>query len=325
MEKTDSGDLSDTYTLTENPADEGWPKPLSAPDLAEERSYILVAGRDEFHLSRAQLLMDAPSALTRHFIDVPAGATPTRLVLHREPALVALVVRYLRGYDIFPLYAPGAGAEGAETLRRNLALDAELLGLRRLRALLLMPASVPSVQAIHHAPRSLPTTPRAKERGDAHGRKSIVAGAAQRGTAALCAVFRCCLPHPKAPPPPPEDAGISMPWGFHVRIPPPQAADSSADDLGHGLSTTSMSTLREHCPRARSRASADTDYPVWRRRSSDLDTWATLLSGHEINPTVANEIDLRSRIAGMRRVRSHSMKVALAAPVWRRSLGLPSP
>jgi hypothetical protein len=101
---------------------------------------VLVSGT-EFWLSLAQIQYDAPNAFTQHFHpsieDASAGPNQPSLVLDCDPELFAIIVQYLRGYDILPL-APTAVPRtlSLDAAKRGLLRDADVLHLSGLRSML---------------------------------------------------------------------------------------------------------------------------------------------------------------------------------------------
>jgi hypothetical protein len=103
--------------------------------------FTVLVGEVEFRLSLAQIQYDSPNAFTQHFrssIEDPGIATnQPPLELDMDPELFAIILQYLRGYDVLPL-APTAVPRilSLNAAKKGLLRDANVLGLSGLRSIL---------------------------------------------------------------------------------------------------------------------------------------------------------------------------------------------
>ncbi|CCO32852.1 hypothetical protein RSOLAG1IB_08712 [Rhizoctonia solani AG-1 IB] len=68
-------------------------------------TYTVVIRDRLFKLTKAQMERDAPNYFTSHFLD-SSGQCVTRIMeISRDPSLFELVLKYLNGYQIFPIHS----------------------------------------------------------------------------------------------------------------------------------------------------------------------------------------------------------------------------
>lgn len=108
---------------------------------ASEDTYTVFVRGEKFVLSHSQITFDSPNHFTSCFLSGFSESKTRTLVLDRNPALFALIVDYLSGYDILPLdprsLPPTMNLTNAT---RNLRSDAQYFGLDGLCRLLQGPA-----------------------------------------------------------------------------------------------------------------------------------------------------------------------------------------
>ncbi|ORY80767.1 hypothetical protein BCR35DRAFT_331828 [Leucosporidium creatinivorum] len=109
-----------------------------APSLAPPEQYTVITRGVRFHLSRSQIEYDSPNYFTSAFLEHDFAEAASKVIyLDRNPQLFALIVEHLSGYKIFPFQPQGLPAcMSPELARGNLLVDAEYLGLEKLRAVL---------------------------------------------------------------------------------------------------------------------------------------------------------------------------------------------
>ncbi|CAE7210434.1 unnamed protein product [Rhizoctonia solani] len=93
-------------------------------------TYTVIVRDRFFKLTKAQMERDAPNYFTSHFLN-SSGECATRIMeISRDPALFELVLKYLNGYNIFPIH-PTFIPSGctAETALGDLRADAEFYKL----------------------------------------------------------------------------------------------------------------------------------------------------------------------------------------------------
>ncbi|KAF8712329.1 glycosyl hydrolase 7 (cellulase C) family, partial [Rhizoctonia solani] len=96
-------------------------------------TYTVVVRDRFFKLTKAQMQRDAPNYFTSHFLD-SSGQCLTRIMeISRDPFLFELVLKYLNGYQIFPIHptlVPPCSTP--ETAIGDLRADAEFYQLKEL-------------------------------------------------------------------------------------------------------------------------------------------------------------------------------------------------
>ncbi|GAB1524479.1 hypothetical protein RhiTH_007633 [Rhizoctonia solani] len=96
-------------------------------------TYTVVVRDRFFKLTKAQMRRDAPNYFTSHFLD-SSGQCLTRIMeISRDPFLFELVLKYLNGYQIFPIHptlVPPCSTP--ETAIGDLRADAEFYQLKEL-------------------------------------------------------------------------------------------------------------------------------------------------------------------------------------------------
>ncbi|CAE6454204.1 unnamed protein product [Rhizoctonia solani] len=111
-------------------------------------TYTVVVRDRFFKLTKAQMEQDAPNYFTSHFLD-SSGQCVTRIMeISRDPSLFELVLKYLNGYQVFPIHPtliPSCCTP--ETAIGDLCADAEFYGL----------AGLVSLCKSKEAPKSTPT------------------------------------------------------------------------------------------------------------------------------------------------------------------------
>jgi hypothetical protein len=104
---------------------------------ATDLPYTVIVSGQRFTLTRQQITFDSPNHFTNAFLGDFSESSTRTLHLDGSPELFAIIVDYLRGYDILPLEPRSLPRTmGPEKAKINLGRDAEHLGLNKLAALL---------------------------------------------------------------------------------------------------------------------------------------------------------------------------------------------